>query len=115
MTGCLYFSTSSVKAAVSPCFTRSIRAASGSRVGGMGRKPRPAQENTGRATRLQEKFQSPTSNTQRSTKHQAPRAENGFDDWNLEFLWSLEVGAWMLSPACLPRHLHPKLFATCSH
>ena len=30
MTGCLYLSTSSAKAAVSPCFTRSIRAASGS-------------------------------------------------------------------------------------
>src|SRR5262245_57086619 len=35
MTGCLYFSTSSVKAAVSPCFTRSIRAASGSGLAGM--------------------------------------------------------------------------------
>jgi hypothetical protein len=46
------------------------------------------------------KLQAPTSNIQRSSKLQAPINERGdlrsvgFGVWNLEFLWSLELGAW---------------------
>jgi hypothetical protein len=41
------------------------------------------------------KLQAPTSNIQRSTKPQAPiGASGGVDVWNLDVLWSLELGAW---------------------
>jgi|GEM_PF-3084320 len=45
------------------------------------------------------KIQIPSSKLQGSSKHQAPNmgvALVDFDYWNLEFLWSLDVGAWNL-------------------
>ena len=52
MTGCLYLSTSSANAAVSPCLTRSIRAASGSDAGSRGHHRCQSTSNTGPATRF---------------------------------------------------------------
>jgi hypothetical protein len=41
------------------------------------------------------KLQVPTSNIQRSPKPQAPNGGRcGFDVWNLDVLWSLELGIW---------------------
>jgi hypothetical protein len=42
------------------------------------------------------KHQHPTSNFQRSFKHQAPSSDSarGFEALNLVLLWSLDVGAW---------------------
>jgi hypothetical protein len=41
------------------------------------------------------KLQAPTSNIQRSTKPKAPNGVcGGLDVWNLDVLWSLELGAW---------------------
>jgi hypothetical protein len=42
------------------------------------------------------KHQPPSSNLQRSTKHQAPSGgmSASFDVWNLKLLWSLELGIW---------------------
>jgi len=42
------------------------------------------------------KLQIPSSNIQRNTKLQiAVKFPRCFDAWLLEFLWSLDVGAWM--------------------
>src|SRR6266481_724186 len=38
-------------------------------------------------------IQHPTSNIQRSTKHQVPN-RSPVEGWNLELLWSLDVDAW---------------------
>jgi hypothetical protein len=41
------------------------------------------------------KLQAPTSNIQRNTKLQTPIGVRGdFGAWDLEVLWSLELGAW---------------------
>jgi hypothetical protein len=44
---------------------------------------------------MQMKHQAPTTNIQRSSKPQAPSGgHGGFDVWNLDVLWSLELGIW---------------------
>jgi hypothetical protein len=41
------------------------------------------------------KLQAPTSKLQRSAEPQTPIGErSGFVSWNLEVLWSLDVGVW---------------------
>jgi hypothetical protein len=44
---------------------------------------------------LMMKLQAPTSNIQRSPKPQTPIGARGnFGAWDLDVLWSLELGAW---------------------
>jgi hypothetical protein len=56
-------------------------------------------EDTKPARRI--KFQAPSSKLQRSTKLQISNNHRVvFEAWCLEFLWSLDVGAWSFNGLC---------------